>query len=89
VWHLFVIASPDRDALRDCLLRAGIDTVIHYPVPPYRAPAYRELGCDPGMYSITERVSATVVSLPMGPHLARNQVQQVALAIRNFAAGVQ
>lgn len=76
-WHLFVIRHPQRDALQASLAAAGIGTMIHYPVPPHRSQAY------PGSWHLplADELAATVLSLPMGPHLTAEQVTAVIAAI--------
>ncbi|WOB28574.1 MULTISPECIES: DegT/DnrJ/EryC1/StrS family aminotransferase [Xanthomonas] len=85
VWHLFVVRSPQRDALQAHLLRHGIHAQIHYPVPPHRQPAYATLGdaCLP----VSERLHAEVLSLPMGPALDAASVERVIAACQSFGAG--
>lgn len=68
-WHLFVLRCRRRDELQAGLRQAGVGTLIHYPVPPHLSDAYAELGFKPGDFPVTERLAATVLSLPMGPHL--------------------
>jgi dTDP-4-amino-4,6-dideoxygalactose transaminase len=84
VWHLFVVRHPRRDELQRHLARAGVDTLIHYPVPPHRSGAYAGQGVAPGAYPVAERIAATVLSLPMGPHLAGDQQARVVEAVASF-----
>jgi dTDP-4-amino-4,6-dideoxygalactose transaminase len=84
VWHLFVVQHPRRDELQRHLAHAGVDTLIHYPVPPHRSGAYAELGLAAGAFPIAERIAATVLSLPMGPHLAADRQAQVVEAVVSF-----
>jgi dTDP-4-amino-4,6-dideoxygalactose transaminase len=86
VWHVFVVRHPDRDRLQRHLQDRGIGTLIHYPVPPHRQPAYSDLGLGPGSLPISERVHNEVLSLPMGPTMSSDQVEQVVRAIGEFAA---
>jgi dTDP-4-amino-4,6-dideoxygalactose transaminase len=67
VWHLFVIRSPQRDELQAALKERGIETVIHYPIPPHMQNAYAQLGMSPGSLPISEEVDREVLSLPMSP----------------------
>ena len=85
VYHLFVVRSKQRDALRQHLKMQGIDTLIHYPVPPHLQPAYRDLGLAEGSQPVSERIHQEVLSLPMGPHLTAAQAGAVIAAIREFA----
>jgi dTDP-4-amino-4,6-dideoxygalactose transaminase len=70
VWHLFVVRHPKRDPLQERLTAAGIGTMIHYPVPPHLSGAYAGDGWSRGAFPLAENLAATVLSLPMGPHLA-------------------
>jgi len=85
VWHVFVVRSPQRDALQQHLQKHGIDTLIHYPLPPHLQGAYRELGLGPGSLPIAETMAREVLSLPMGPHLRLEQATDVIAAVRAFA----
>ena len=85
VWHLFVVRHPQRDRLQEKLAGAGIGTLIHYPIPPHLQPAYAELGCQRGAYPISERLSAEVLSLPMGPHLCADSADYIVSHLRSFA----
>jgi dTDP-4-amino-4,6-dideoxygalactose transaminase len=81
VWHLFVVRHPRRDAIRDHLARQGIETAIHYPVPPHLSPCYATLGWKRGDFDIAEELADTVLSLPMGPHVAANDAELVVTAL--------
>ena len=83
-WHVFVVRHPERDALQATLNQRGIGTLIHYPVPPHRSQAYRDLG--PGRFTLplAEAVAATVLSLPLGPHIAETEVALVAGTVAAF-----
>lgn len=83
-WHLYVIRSGHRDALQQRLLKAGVQTVIHYPTPIHRQAAYGELG-DLSL-PVTEMLSEQVLSLPIYPGLSGQQVDQVIEACNSFAA---
>jgi dTDP-4-amino-4,6-dideoxygalactose transaminase len=84
VWHLFVVRHPRRDLLGQRLAEAGIGTLIHYPVPPHLSGAYAVGNGATGGLSIAENLAATVLSLPMGPHLTLEGGKQVALALREI-----
>ncbi|MFA4944761.1 MAG: DegT/DnrJ/EryC1/StrS family aminotransferase [Lentisphaeria bacterium] len=84
VWHLFVVRTPQRDALQRHLAAGGIGTLIHYPIPPHRQKAYAELGFAEGAFPIAERIAQTCLSLPIGPHLPLAQAAEVAAAVRAF-----
>ena len=63
VWHLFVIRTKERDKLQKYLLENGIQTLIHYPIPPHRQKAYKEWNNQ--SYSISEQIHNEVLSLPI------------------------
>ena len=78
VYHQYVVRSEHRDSLRQFLRERGIGTLIHYPVPIHRQPAYQgRLRCAGSMVN-TERVVEEILSLPMFPELTFEQVRQVA-----------
>ena len=82
VWHLFVIRHPRRDRLQEKLAEVGIGSLIHYPVPPHRSGAYSAMHIAPGACPVAEQLASTVLSLPIGPHLTREQAQRVVAAVR-------
>jgi dTDP-4-amino-4,6-dideoxygalactose transaminase len=84
VWHIFPVQSPKRDDLQHFLKNKGIDTGIHYPVPPHLSGAYSELGIPRSSFPITEANAASELSLPMGPHMSMDQAEFVVDAIREF-----
>lgn len=77
VWHLFVIRHPQRDALRKRLASAGVDCLIHYPVPPHRQRAYLREGFARDDFPLASRLAGEVLSLPIGPHMSDDMVQSV------------
>jgi dTDP-4-amino-4,6-dideoxygalactose transaminase len=83
-WHLFVVRSSKRDALQAHLKTHGIETLIHYPVPPYLQDAYHEMDLSEGTFPITERIHREALSLPMGPHLSDEEVVCVMDAVYTF-----
>jgi dTDP-4-amino-4,6-dideoxygalactose transaminase len=83
-WHLFVIRHTQRDALQTHLQKAGIQTLIHYPIPPHLSGAYRGMGYQAGDFPITESICQSVLSLPMGPHLGCAQQIFVIEQIKTF-----
>jgi dTDP-3-amino-3,4,6-trideoxy-alpha-D-glucose transaminase len=77
VYHLFVIQSPERDALRRRLATNGIDSLVHYPIPLHEQEAFRDLGYVRGTFPRAEHGSASVLSLPLFPQLTDAQVERV------------
>jgi dTDP-4-amino-4,6-dideoxygalactose transaminase len=84
VWHLYVVRTPQRDALLQHLQANGIGAGVHYPVPLHLQPAYAELGYAPGALPVTEEVAATCLSLPLYPEMTSAQQERVVAAIRQF-----
>ena len=82
-WHLFVVRCAQRDALQKHLQAQGIQTQVHYPVPPHRQPAYASLRHL--HLPLTERLHDEVLSLPMGPTLDDDAVDRVIAACQSFA----
>lgn len=75
VWHLFVIRTKNRDHFHRYLLTNGIDSVIHYPVPPHQQEAFKEW--PKRTYPITEEIHHTVNSLPLHPAMTKKEVSRV------------
>lgn len=84
VYHLYVVRTSHRDALRDHLYRLGIGTGIHYPLPAHLQPAYKDLAVTDGQLPVTERLAREVLSLPMYPELTEDEVAAVCDAICRF-----
>ena len=84
VWHLFVVETGRREALRDHLAAAGVQTGIHYPVPLHLQDAYVGLGYKRGDFPQTELLADRMLSLPMYPELSGEQIDLVAGEIELF-----
>jgi dTDP-4-amino-4,6-dideoxygalactose transaminase len=84
VWHLFVVRTAHREALRDHLASHGVGSDVHYPTPPHLSAAYQNAGWKRGDFPIAERLAAEVLSLPLNPHLADDQVDFVCEAVKDF-----
>lgn len=82
-WHLYVVRSPNRDALQAKLTEAGVGTLVHYPIPPHMQQAYAGMGIAPEAQPLARRLADEVLSLPMGPHLGLNSVEQVTAQCRH------
>ena len=86
VYHLYVIRSQRRDALRQYLRDNGVGTAIHYPVPVHVQPGYADLGNGRGSFPVSERLAGEILSLPMFPELTDAETQHTAAMIRQFEA---
>jgi dTDP-4-amino-4,6-dideoxygalactose transaminase len=87
VWHLFVIRYPQRDALQKKLTEAGIGTLIHYPVPAHLSKAYAHSESRAaGKLPIAEELAASVLSLPIGPHVSEEMAASVVREVKTALA---
>lgn len=84
VFHLFVVRVKDRSAFQAHLKTAGIDTLIHYPIPPHKQLAYRNY--QHLSLPLTETIHQEVVSLPIGPTLSMIDIAAVIAAVNTYAA---
>lgn len=84
VWHLYVIRSKRRDKLRAYLTMAGIETLIHYPIPPYSQQAYVIANLPIDAFPLATCMANQVLSLPIGPQLSIEQVSYVVAVLRKF-----
>ncbi|WP_324671914.1 DegT/DnrJ/EryC1/StrS family aminotransferase [Hymenobacter sp. GOD-10R] len=84
VYHLYVVRTPQRDALQSYLAGQGIGTLIHYPVPPHLQTAYKDLGYKPNAFPLAEEIAATCLSLPLWPGMSPEQAKAVTEMIRGF-----
>lgn len=84
VWHLFVVRCELRESLQRWLTAQGVQTLIHYPVPPHKQPAYSEYA-DKSL-PLTELIHQQVISLPLYPTMSDDAIEQVITAINDFNA---
>ena len=75
VWHVYPIRTPERNHLREYLSREGIETMVHYPLPPHKQQAYGEW--NDRTYRISERIHREILSLPMSPVMSDEEVRRV------------
>lgn len=84
VWHLFVIRTKYREKLQQYLAENGVQTLIHYPIPPHQQQAYQEWN---GLsFPVSEQIHAEVLSLPIGPTLSMDEAKQVVQLCNGFQA---
>lgn len=82
VWHVFVIRCERRDELQKYLADNGVQTLIHYPIPPHQQPAYKEW--NELSYPISEKIHAEVLSFPIGPTMSMEDVNIVIQICNEF-----
>ena len=92
VYHLFVVQCKRRDELQEFLNARGVETLVHYPVPPHLQQAYTEIRTtEPlselrhGELPVTESLAKCVLSLPMGPGLRDDEISYVIDSLNEFA----
>ena len=83
-WHLYVLRTPQRDALLDFLKAHGVEAGVHYPVPLHLQPAYADLGYHKGDFPVTEAVADSCLSLPLYPEMTEAQQDRVVELVKAF-----
>ena len=84
VWHQYVVRCEERDLLKAYLEEKEIGTIIHYPIPPHLADAYKYLGHKKGDYPITEHLAGTVISIPIYNGMTEEEQTYVIDALNRF-----
>ena len=82
VWHLFVIRTSEREKLQNYLTENGVQTLIHYPIPPHKQEAYKEM--NHLSFPITEKIHQEVVSLPISPVMGDMEVDIIISVLNKF-----
>lgn len=82
VWHVFVVRTENREELQKHLENNGIQTNIHYPTPPHKQGAYKEL--EQLSLPITEEIHRTVMSLPISPVMTDEEVKKVVEVVNEY-----
>lgn len=82
VWHVFVIRTEKRDALQAHLTENGVQTLIHYPIPPHKQDAYREW--NDMSFPISERIHKEILSLPISPVMEDEEIAQIIELLNKF-----
>lgn len=84
VWHLFVVRVKNRDAFVRYLEKNKIDTLIHYPTPPFSQRAYYGQSFARFDLKLAKSLSEEILSLPIGPHITSSQVSYICDSINRF-----
>lgn len=82
VWHVYVVRCENRDVLQQYLTDNGVQTLIHYPIPPHKQQAYKEM--NPLSFPIAEKMHNEVLSLPISPVMTAEEVNVVIDILNNF-----
>ena len=83
VWHLYVLRTKYRQQLQDYLTQQGVQTLIHYPIPPHKQEAYA--GWNNRHYPITEAIHEEVLSLPISQVMTDEEVEKVINAVNSWS----
>lgn len=84
VWHIFAVRSAKRDELQAYLKEKGIETLIHYPIPPHKQEAYKEYNTL--SLPVTEKIHREILSLPMSPVLSDSEAEFIIETLNNWKA---
>ena len=82
VWHVYVLRCQERDLLQQFLMGHGIQSLIHYPIPPHKQKAYASL--NNLIFPISEKVHNEVLSLPLSPVVTEAEVSYVIEILNKF-----
>jgi len=86
VYHLFVVRSDRREALREHLGQFDVATAVHYPFPIHRTGAYADLGLGAGSLPVAERLAEQICTLPLFPTMSDDELSNVVAAVASFEA---
>ena len=84
VYHLYVIRTNKRDDLKEYLIKNGIQTLIHYPELPINSGAFKNFGYKSESFNNALEWENEEVSIPIGPHLSRNQIYKIIDTINDY-----
>lgn len=84
VWYAFVVRTKKRDKFMKYLTQNGVGHIIHYPVPFYNQPAYKEMNVLSKNFPIANRLSEEVISLPISPHIKTQEAKYVSGKVNKF-----
>ena len=82
IWHVFAVRTADRDRLQNFLKKNNVETMIHYPIPPHKQPAYREW--NHLSFPLAETISNQILSLPISPVMLENEYKTVAEVLNSY-----
>jgi len=82
VWHVFVVRANERDHLQKYLTENGVQTLIHYPIPPHKQKAYKQW--NELSYPISEKIHREILSLPISPVMSESEISQIISVLNDF-----
>ena len=84
VFHIFNIRTSKRNRLKEFLAQNGIETLIHYPIPPHLQNCFKHLNFKEGSFPIAEQLANTSLSLPIWPGIKTEDVIYICEKIKRF-----
>jgi len=84
VFQTFVVRVKNRDKVLKDLKNEGIGVLIHYPIPLHLQEAYKDLGYKQGDFPVAEKVADEILSLPMFPHISKEQIDYVCEVLKKI-----
>ncbi len=84
VFQTFAVRVKNRDKVCDQMKARGVSVLIHYPIPLHLQEAYKDLGYKQGDFPVAEQISGEILSLPMFPHISREQVEEVSKNLKDL-----
>ena len=84
VYHQYVVRTKKRNELQQYLHNNGVQTLIHYPVPPHLQEAYSSLGFKEGDLPLAEELANTSLSLPIWPGMTKEEINYVIVSVKDF-----
>ena len=82
VWHLFVLRTNERQQLQEYLTKQNVQTLIHYPIPPHKQKAYKNL--NHLSFPITEKIHEEVISIPLSSSMTKEEIEKIFIVINKF-----
>jgi len=86
VFQTFAIRVKDRDNVCEQMQKKGVGVLIHYPIPVHLQEAYSDLGYKKGDFPVSEKIAAEVLSLPMYPHIKKEQIESVCQSLKEVVS---
>jgi len=84
VFQTFAVRVPDRDAICDAMKEKGVSVLIHYPIPIHLQEAYADLEYKKGDFPVSEKVADEILSLPIFPHISKEQIDHVCASLKEL-----
>lgn len=82
-WHIYPVMSDQRDKIQSKLSKADVESIVHYPIPPYLQGAYKQEHFTRYDFPISTEIANNILSLPMHPYMGKEQVEYVSEVIRS------